>query len=62
MTRFRVTISFEYEVELTEEAYGTTDPVEAAKVDQQAFDEDPFLFLGCDLEDLNWQSKVEVVE
>lgn len=56
--KFRVTLTFEYEPNITLEAYGTTDPSEAAKVDQEGIADDPASFL-MNFEDVD--VKVEVV-
>lgn len=46
MTKLRVTLTFDYEVdELGTEAYGTDDPVEMAKIDEDQFQKDPVFFM-----------------
>ena len=45
--KFRATMTLEYEVSKAdmEKNYGTTDPIEAAKIDKAAIDEEPWVFL-----------------
>ena len=42
--RMRFTISGEYDAEVDEDTYGTTDPNEMAQVDQQQLRQDPLSF------------------
>lgn len=48
--KIRVTMTKEFVIsnERAKEDYGTTDPEECAKIDQQNFDDDPGLFLHSD--------------
>jgi len=58
--RFRYTLTGEYEMPLDEksqEAYGTLDPKEMAKVDEKNLIEDPLLFMVAEMV----EAKIEVL-
>lgn len=60
--KFKATMVTIYEVDEhdMQKAYGTTDPLEAAKIDQESLNDDPGVFLSLEGESLD--AKVEVVD
>jgi len=62
--KFRTTVVFEYHIpdDKVEDYYGTTDPVEAAKVDQTSFDNDVGNLIESITSHANYTVKVEVVK